>query len=56
MIKDLQAKDDRQRLKGEIIGELKSYVDNAFKVKFEDAASPMIKELSSEIENLFKSF
>lgn len=50
MYDDLRAQEE----KAEIIAELKAYIDNAFAVKFENAASPVINDLKRQIDGLFK--
>ena len=44
---------DRQRFKAEIMTELKAYTDNTLKINFQNAASPLLKELHKEIQGLF---
>ena len=58
MMDDIKAEQDKARekaeLKTEIIAELKPYIDNCFAIKFENAASPAIKDLKAQIDSLFK--
>ena len=58
MLDDIKARENKARekaeLKAEIIAELKPYIDNCFAIKFENAASPALKDLKNQIDSLFK--